>query len=447
MNTGVQSGQDVIIERLSLISSTNTITPLLDFLVELSIYEDINSNVLTGHLILSDSRGLIDKLPIIGDELLSIKITTPTFTQSIEKTFRTYRISDRTIVRDNNTQTYILHFSSIELFYDVSLPLYLPFSGRIQDVVERIYLDFISTSREYEISNNDSKIQEIDSITPLLLLNEIENKVKYVSPGWTPFKNLNWLASKSIAKDETASSFLFWESNKAFYFGSVEYLMKEGINRSIGTYTPTVSGLYNELGTVDHNREKFILSDLKIVENFDQIKNLTNGYLASSVIDVDVYNREYNVIQYDYVEQYKNQFHTSGDGIKSIPLFLKDGIRNPSYLQDFRVRNSALYNSFPDNVDQKMKDYYGNRRSSLIELTNMKLNATIPGRTDIEVGMSMTIKYPAMNGIDTKTDEGLDRMYSGNYLITAINHRINRINHRMSVECVKDSLFVPETQT
>lgn len=447
MNTGVQSGQDVIIERLSLISSTNTITPLLDFLVELSIYEDINSNVLTGHLILSDSRGLIDKLPIIGDELLSIKITTPTFTQSIEKTFRTYRISDRTIVRDNNTQTYILHFSSIELFYDVSLPLYLPFSGRIQDVVERIYLDFISTSREYEISNNDSKIQEIDSITPLLLLNEIENKVKYVSPGWTPFKNLNWLASKSIAKDETASSFLFWESNKAFYFGSIEYLMKEGINRSIGTYTPTVSGLYNESGTVDHNREKFILSDLKIVENFDQIKNLTNGYLASSVIDVDVYNREYNVIQYDYVEQYKNQFHTSGDGIKSIPLFLKDGIRNPSYLQDFRVRNSALYNSFPDNVDQKMKDYYGNRRSSLIELTNMKLNATIPGRTDIEVGMSMTIKYPAMNGIDTKTDEGLDRMYSGNYLITAINHRINRINHRMSIECVKDSLFVPESQT
>ena len=442
MNNSVQSAHDVEINRLMLVSSTNQLIDLIDFLVEINIYEDLFSNTLSGQIMISDSRGLIDKLPLVGDEYLFLKIKTPSFTSTIEKTFRIYKISDRVIVRDTNTQTYVLHFASIELFHDISLPLYLPFSGMIQDVVEDIYLNFISANREYEVESNGSRLKEIDRITPMAILNEVENKVKYVSPGWTPFKNINWLASKSIPKNETACSYLFWESNKCFYFGSVEYLMKEGQERSIGTYTPTVSGIYNEQGTLDHNREKFIISDIRIVENLDQIKNHSNGYLSSSVIDVDVYNRRYDIISYDYTEDYQNQYHTSGDGIKSIPLFMKEGIRNPGYFQDFRVRNQALYNNFNDNADQRMKDKYPNRRSSLLELSNMKLHATIPGRTDIEVGGMLTLKYPS-GGVESKSDTNLDTMYSGNYLITAIRHNINRLRHTCHIEIIKDSLFNP----
>lgn len=444
MDNSSQSATDINIESLRLISSENQVVNLVDFLIEISIYEDLFSNVMHGHIILSDSRGLIDKLPIIGDEYLHVQLTTPTFEQSIKKMFRVFRLDDREIIRDSNTQIFTLHFASVELFYDVSLPLSLPFSGKIHDVVEEIFLNFISANRDYDISSTNDIISETDKDTPLLFLNETENRVKYISPGWTPFKNINWLASKSKPKNETAASYIFWESNKAFYFGSIEYLMKEGQKKSIGVYTPTVSGVYTDQGVLDHNREKFIISDMRIEENVDQIKNLSNGYLASTLTEVDIFNKIHETIAYDYIEEYENQFHTGGDGIRAIPLFSKEGIRNPGYFQKFQVKNQKLYNNFDDNIDVLTRDVILNRNSSLLETTNMKMSTTIPGRTDIEVGNMITINYPAMGSLDSKSDNKLDKLYSGNYLITAINHRINRINHIMAIEAIKDSLFQGE---
>ena len=75
-----------------------------------------------------------------GEEFLNVKLRTPSFPDSeiIEKTFRVFKLSDRTIVRDKNTQNFVLHFISVEFFYDVSLPLFAPFEGKVTDIAGRI---------------------------------------------------------------------------------------------------------------------------------------------------------------------------------------------------------------------------------------------------------------------------------------------------------------------
>ena len=144
--SGLQVAGEVLIERIKLVSSQNVIIDLTEFLVELNIYEDLFLNYLHGTIVLTDSRNLIENLPIIGEEYLMVKIRTPGFDSVIEKTFRIYKCSDRVIVRDNNTQNYILHFASIELFYDILLPLYVPFEGDIHSVVGSIFENYIATS-------------------------------------------------------------------------------------------------------------------------------------------------------------------------------------------------------------------------------------------------------------------------------------------------------------
>jgi hypothetical protein len=89
-----------------------------------------------------------------------------------------------------------------------------------------------------------------------------------------------------------------------------------------------------------------------------------------------------------------------------------------------------------------MGEIYGNRLSNLIELNSLKLNLSVYGRTDVEAGRIIDIKFPDMSPVDEKdrTSEHLDSRYSGSYLITSIHHKINITKHIMTMEVVRDSL-------
>lgn len=444
-NGGVQKAGEVKIEELKLISSQNLVFDLRDFLVEFNLFEDIFSNYLQGNLVLSDSRNLIEIAPLIGEEYLSVKISTPGFNSIIQKTFRVFKVSDRQIVRDNNTQLFTLHFTSIELVNDVLLPLYKPHEGLIHEVVRDIFLNYISTSREFKASEASNEFIESTHDTPLYILNPTSNKVKFVPTGWSPFKCMNWLASKAIPKDGSARNYLFFETNKSFCFGSLESIFKDAFDNKnyIGKYTISASNIRDGAKVPDINREYFIAKDVEMVETVDHIKNYTNGYLSNRLITLDIHNKNYEVHDYDYVKEYPKQFHTSGDGTKARPIFASDSIRNfPSSISFYPV-NEKLFDGFSENISERMKDIYGNRRSSMLDLTNVKMHLTVPGRTDVEVGRLLYFHYPAVEPVDDKTPaNNQDTMYSGYYLITAIRHKVNKEQHMMTMEIVKDSMTV-----
>ena len=180
---GLQKAGEVRIEQLKLINAGDEVIDLTEFVVELNIYEDIFKNYLNGNIVLTDSRNIIDKFNIHGEEFLNVKLRTPSFpdNQVIEKTFRVFKLTDRTIVRDNNTQNFVLHFISIEFFYDISLPLFTPFEGIITDVAGRIFTDFLASTRKFNISESNENVTEGNFGTDLIVLNESSNKVKFVS--------------------------------------------------------------------------------------------------------------------------------------------------------------------------------------------------------------------------------------------------------------------------
>ena len=182
----------------------------------------------------------------------------------------------------------------------------------------------------------------------------------------------------------------------------------------------------------------------KYLHNNDYIKNYSNGYLANRLIYLDVLNKEYQLIDYDHVTNYEKQYHTSGDGKKASPIFSKDTFRNAATSISFYPKNPKLFDGVSDNISEKMGEIYGNRLSSMIDLTNIKMNITIPGRTDIEAGRMLYFEYPALGAREQgdTSDDMQDKQYSGYYLITAIHHKVNKLEHMMTCEIVKDSLDI-----
>lgn len=452
-NLGVQKAGDVEILDVKLITTANIVIDLIEFLAELNIYEDMFANSMHGNMMIVDARNLIEKGPIIGEEYLIVKVRTPSFTEVISKTFRVYRVSDRTIIRDNTMQSFILHFTSVELFNDVLIPLHVPFEGKIVDVVSAIYTNYIMEKRQYDVGVNEDTLNVKESVSPLIILGAIYNSVKFVSPGWTPFKCINWLASKSIPLFSTAKNFLFFESNKAFYFGSVEVILKNAHDKKnyIGNYTISASNIRNGEPVPDINREYFLAKDVSMAQTTDYIKNYTNGYLANRLITLDVHNKEYKNIDYDHVKNFKNQKHTSPN---PKAIFSDNALRNSLTSVDFYPVNDYLFSketktgdkvtstNFKENISTKMGEIHGNRKSSLLELSNLKLNMTVPGRTDIEVGRVLYFNYPILGEKESPDETSNDKYYSGYYLVTAIHHTINKSKHMMTMECVKDCLEV-----
>ena len=443
---GLQRAGEVRVEQIKLITDNNTAVDLSDFFVEINLFEDIFTNYLHGTILVTDSRNLLEKFNIHGEEFLNIRLRTPSFSDNdiIKKTFRVYKITDREIVRDTNTQNYVLHFVSVELFLDVLTPLFIPSEGVITDVVSNIFSNFIATSRNFNISEDAVKIEENDAATELIIINEAANKIKFVSPGWSPFKCINWLASKAIPKDGKAKNYLFFESNKNFYLGTIEGLFRQSqeANNFIGRYTIAASNIRDNKSAANIQRELFLAKDVKMTETADYIKNYTNGYLASRLVFLDVFNKEYQLIDYDHVNDYDSQYHTSGEGSKARPIFNRDTFRNPATHISFYPKNPKLFDNFSDNISEKMNEIYGNRLSSMLELTNIKMNMTIPGRTDVEAGRMFYFDYPALGAKDETdvTQTSQDTLYSGYYIITAIHHKVNKNEHTMTVEAIKDSL-------
>ena len=438
------------LQELTLINGSLNTIDIADYMVEINLMEDIFSPTMHGTILISDSRNLIKEFNIIGEEYIFLKFKTPTSDDEIEKLFRVYSVTNRVLVNDKATQSYVLNFISVEAIQNELNPLFQTFNGKISDIVANIFKSFLRTKRSPV--KKDSKLTFVDNGSEFFVL-PTENSAKFVSPGWTPFKCINWCASKAIPESGKACNYLFFETNKAFMFISLESLFTRNNNEtSAGTY---VYNINNFNVNKNQNIKQFSINDLKIIKNFNQLENYNQGYYGNRLISLNIKNKSVNLTDYNTLLKYKDYVHTNQDltapfFADNTPFTTLSNIKfNPIHpgLHGTLPQNSSDFTKgfepYQDNVNERMPEIHGNRITNLMELNQLKLEMFIPGRSDIEVGRMLKLLYPDVSPRDAsnKTDENIDRRYSGSYLITAINHKINSQSHMMSMEIVKDGML------
>ena len=98
MANSLQYAGEFILEKCELISSSGIAADISKVVVEINIFEDIFSNSLTGSIIITDTNNLVDNMPIIGQEYISLKVVTPSlredaldFTKNVFCVFETNR--------------------------------------------------------------------------------------------------------------------------------------------------------------------------------------------------------------------------------------------------------------------------------------------------------------------------------------------------------------------
>ena len=302
---------------------------------DLNIYEDVFASCLTGNITITDGMGLMESVPIIGEETINIHLktsgikrereeqTTGPFKGSLSEgiinlKLRVYKISD--VVKMNEGMwMYKLHLISeegmINLKSKVAKSALDPKTlepRRISATVKKIYHQFFKRGRK-PINVKKFFIEPTRNLTNIII------------PNQTPFKAFNFLASRAVSAGKHAggSSFVFYETVKGFFFISMETLMAgggtgyraemgEGDGKELEYTAPEVP--IKETYTVQPKKlhakqdnlknvaiEMTAVDEYKFDSNFDVIKNLQEGMYSNRLLTHDLVRMKYDTLDFNYM--------------------------------------------------------------------------------------------------------------------------------------------------
>lgn len=414
-NDVIRFAGDVSIGKAEIISLSGVYTDIRQQIINIQIYEDLFNPFISGMLIVRESIDLMNALPLVGEEQLSLEITTPTLTTNFKGQFYIYKISEREILGDK-TVAYKIHFISKEALTDLNKKIGRGFGGKVSEIVTSILTD------------KNIGLETLKSV----IVEPSVNNTKYVSNFWSPIKNINYLAERAV-NTNGSPSFIFFENRDGFNFISLETLYKPEVLQTFidDKYSrDTLSGV----GSIKNIEEDYKrIQEIRIPVAFDYFDRVSSGMFSSAMIGYDLTKKQYSVKVYDMFNGYSKQKHLNEYANSSDKVTRRADaliIKQPKYYANFSgfgdVTNSATL--------QK-------RLSLLKQAESQKIEIIVPGRFDYTVGKKVRIKLNRIEPISEKDTDLEDKLFSGVYLISAINHYVNHDKHECNIELIKDSVI------
>ena len=200
MTVGLQYAGEFDIDEALLVSPTGGVMDLIKdvIIVELNIFEDMFKSSISGSIIIVDSNNVISKIPVVGQEYLTLKIRTPSLTLDrdiidfTDNPFAIYKVGFRKEVTSGG-QTYELKFVSQEAIKNSQRKISKSYNDRKANI-GAIVFDLLA---EDENSIRTSKKVFIE---PTL------GSRPYVIPNINPFHAITKLTNEAVSKVETLTN-------------------------------------------------------------------------------------------------------------------------------------------------------------------------------------------------------------------------------------------------
>lgn len=408
---------DVSIDKVQIITSQGFYQDVTAQIINVQFYEDIFSHFITGSLIIKESLDLVNLFPFVGEEFVELEITTPTIEKAaIKGRYYIYKLSDRELLGDRSV-VYQLHFISVEAVVDLNKKLSRTFAGKISDLITPLVKD-------KTIGLESTKEVTVD---PTL------NSVKYISSYWTPSENIRYLCEQAANTNKTPN-YVFFENRDGFYFTSLDGLYANEVYQEFvyDKYTRDKLPGGRDVRNVTEDYKR--ITEISIPVGFDYMDRLRSGMLSSKLITFDVTKKQYSVKNYTMFDRFDEQKHLNKYPVNSNKSIFRANSFIFNYPKDY-----GNFNGYGDVTNAKIIQ----ERTSLLKLSeSYKLNITVPGRTDYTVGQKVKVNLNKIEPISKKDGDEVDNMFSGNYIIAAINHYVDREKHEAVMELIKESSLI-----
>jgi len=387
-------------------------------LINLVISESLYQNFMYGEIKFLDFSNLTDRLELNGQDYIQISFTTPGFSGKIEKKkFVVTNFNQLKLAYTGKGKEVTLGFISQDAYVSMQNKINGSYRGTVSDIV--------------------SKISESNFSTELVELEKTDNEHSFIIPNWGPYKTLNWLSKRAVsASNREDCSFLFYENMDGNHFKSIHSLSKKSPVTEYNYHQPNVPV---DIRTQEGLHKKFSqIEDLKFNRHFDKVKEIDNGVFASNIVSLDLVTKEYTVNQFDYLEHFDRT-----DSVEQYPLIARKSNlnvnKNINASFNFVGTSSFSHDGIDDNF--KYSDFTLKRRSSILRARSSSLSIIVSGDSNRRVGDVVILDIPKLEPTEMSSVDPKDRMMSGRYLVTSLQHVINKEKgYTTRLELSRDSL-------
>ena len=422
---------------------------------EIQLYESINRSTLTGVLVLVDAAGLLDRLPLTGNELLEFTAHSPGFTPEDKSThgydftmksgFPMFVYSIKNISEPRpGVKTYALRFCSKELIKDRQRKLCKAFQGPIHSTVKKVLHKYLKSKKNLFF----------EQTTPI---------VKYVIPKKSPLDTIKFLCKESVSKKFKSAGFFFYETSDGFHFKSLESMISNpsGVaKRAIAEYSNSPKTISNTRYKTKKgnkitkgNNEKVF--DFKILNRYDTLSSINKGVYASRLVTYDAFTKQFDEQDFSYPHEFVNTTHmgqiskdktSETNGLMPIYNYednkLMSDFSEGRYM--FLSATQGMHHETTDREPYDTADIKNTIQKSISQqgaFNSFSIELLVPGNTAVTAGSVIEFSTLTLSSVD---EPRIDPYMSGRYLVVEVRHIIqsitNNTKHNMTLVCAKDSV-------
>lgn len=403
---------DYQVKAFKLLSSTGAVLDLYTSFSELTIFENLYEESMSGYVMITDSNDSTSTMDLHGSEFIQITLDKPSLDEPLEKFFRVYKISNKTIKNKVST-AYVIHFITEDNFVSNQYKISRAFSGPADVSVISILRNDIKVNPEkINLKNIESAFGELNVVIPYM----------------NPFRAIQYLASRATNKN--GSYYFFYENREGYNFKSLENILTGKIYKTYNL-SPKILESPNPSDSFSS------LNEILINQNFDTLSTMITGGFAGRM-------KNFNILRRQYTENDLNLTNRAGYPSlgKGYPVNNLTNRKGDSLLTSFQAfekyfvstTSNSDYDDEPNNSEQMI---FRSMEHSILH--NVRMTVTIPGDSLIKVGDIISINLPRFKQ-STAAQQTLDEFYSGSMLVLALRHTITPTAHTTYLEVVKDSV-------
>ena len=179
-----QYAGEIHLEYLRIYSSEGVRVDLSSIVVEINLFENIFSTAFTGNIIIVDTLNLIEKLPILGQEYIELKCSTPQVNPTKESVIEKRFILHSIVAREDisaGAQAYSLDIATEDSIINLKTRVSKSYTDSISNIVSDVLENKLGSSQNLNIEHT-SGIRRI------------------VSPNVHPYTLINMLKKEAVAE-------------------------------------------------------------------------------------------------------------------------------------------------------------------------------------------------------------------------------------------------------
>ena len=428
----LQAAGDYDLDGALIVGSSGQRINISNQVLELNIYQSIDSPFMSGNIVFSDAAGVAELLPLLGQERLLFSLKTPSHENSVnfnDYNAIIYNVEKRFQTTDRE-QTIILNWTTLEHYKNLRTKISKSFSGNISTIVS-------------EILSSDNFL---GSKKPLNI--ELTKNIrKFVIPNLNPFQTINLLKQEAVSA-EMSPHYLFFENPDGFHFRSLDSLI--GAQGSLNVPHKRV---YKSEPPDDPRAVEAALGTILHWEAEDNSNNFLNvklGMLSSTLYYHDIFNKNIQKFDYDYNDTFDKRNSTNQEDRGSGTLIPQSKIDDKIITEYTNSKifvhptgSAKLFSDVPQGSDNNADEWLQESRSRELQRDYFTLKIETYGDTDIMCGDMINVLIPTNKPIPAAAGtEAYDPILSGRYLVTSLKHMImpEESMHSMVMTVMKDSV-------